>query len=182
MRRSRAPSRRASTPVLVRPRPGHPTQAIASRNGRVLRLAIGRSGIKTLKREGDGASPRARIRSVAMFCRTAPAMALPWRPVRAGDGWCDAPESPLYNGWVPRGTRLSHEVLQRPDGLYDWVVMTDHNQLPRRLGAGSAIFVHVARAAMTPTEGCLAFARDAWRRGVVPAGPFLVGCDPRPVR
>lgn len=98
------------------------------------------------------------------------------------DGWCDDPASLFYNAWVPAGAPVSHETLARTDGLYEWVMMTDHNQMPRVRGRGSAIFVHVARPGLTPTAGCLAFPRAEWQRGRVGAGPYLVGVDPRPVR
>jgi L,D-peptidoglycan transpeptidase YkuD (ErfK/YbiS/YcfS/YnhG family) len=74
--------------------------------------------------------------------------------------------------------------MTREDGLYDVVVVMDHNQRPRVRGAGSAIFLHVARRAggrLQPTAGCLAFASDDWRRGRVPLGVFLVGVEGRPL-
>jgi L,D-peptidoglycan transpeptidase YkuD (ErfK/YbiS/YcfS/YnhG family) len=72
--------------------------------------------------------------------------------------------------------------MLRQDGLYDVVLVTDHNQRPRVAGAGSAIFIHVARPGLTGTEGCVALPAAEWRRQRVPLGPYLVGVDPRPVR
>jgi L,D-peptidoglycan transpeptidase YkuD (ErfK/YbiS/YcfS/YnhG family) len=52
-----------------------------------------------------------------------------------------------------------HERLQRPDPLYDLVLITDWNW-PRAVpGEGSAIFVHAWRRPRLPTAGCVAFAR-----------------------
>ena len=76
--------------------------------------------------------------------------------------------------------RVSHETLRREDELYDHLIVTHHNSRPRVRGAGSDIFIHVARPAMTATEGCIAFPMAAWRRGVVPVGAYLIGVDPRP--
>ena len=43
--------------------------------------------------------------------------------------------------------------------VYDVIVVLDHNTWPRVRGAGSAIFVHLARPRFLPTEGCIALAR-----------------------
>ena len=179
--------RRASArPALVRPRPGRASQAIVSLGGRAIYAALGRSGIATLKREGDGATPRCRMRPIACLHRdrslARPSRVLPMRPVRARDGWCDEPRSQLYNRACRTPLRASHETLVREDALYDAIVVTDHNQRPRVRWRGSAVFVHVARDGLAPTAGCLAFARSDWQRGAVPTGPLLVGVDPRRVR
>jgi L,D-peptidoglycan transpeptidase YkuD (ErfK/YbiS/YcfS/YnhG family) len=129
--------------------------------GRTLRCALGRGGIRTDKREGDGATPAGRWRLVRALWRpdrgAAPETALPVAPVGRDDGWCDDPASADYN----RPVRLPHpascERMWRDDGLYDLVVVTDHNASPPVAGAGSAIFVHVARPDWGPTEGCVAF-------------------------
>ncbi|MBJ3776355.1 hypothetical protein [Acuticoccus mangrovi] len=72
--------------------------------------------------------------------------------------------------------------MVRNDHLYDYVMVMDHNQMPRVRGGGSAIFVHVARSGFGATEGCIAFPSAAWRRQVVPMGPYLVGVEARPAR
>ena len=43
--------------------------------------------------------------------------------------------------------------------LYDLVVIIGHNDAPVVLGAGSAVFLHLAREDWGPTEGCIAFRR-----------------------
>jgi len=180
----RARSRRR--PALVRGAPGVRHVALVSFRGRVLRAAIGGAGIAALKREGDGASPRARIGAVALLRTTTrrplPSGPLPWRQTRPRDGWCDDPRSALYNGPLRLPAAVRHETLRRDDGLYDPVVLTDHNRRPRVRRRGSAVFVHVAREGLSPTAGCLAFPDADWRRGVVPLGDYLVGVDPRPCR
>ena len=49
--------------------------------------------------------------------------------------------------------------MWREDGLYDVVAVLGYNDHPRSLGRGSAIFLHVARPDLAPTEGCIALAR-----------------------
>ena len=50
----------------------------------------------------------------------------------------------------------SSEELLRDDRLYDIVMVLSHNRRPRIMGAGSAIFLHVARPDFGPTAGCVA--------------------------
>lgn len=122
--------------------------------------ALGRSGRRVLKREGDGATPVGRYRIVRGLYRAdrmlRPRAALPLRPIRSNDGWCDAPDDRNYNRAVTYPYKASAERLRREDHLYDVVLLTSHNQRPRIKGAGSAIFVHHARQGYSPTEGCIA--------------------------
>jgi len=48
--------------------------------------------------------------------------------------------------------------MWRDDALYDIVVVIGHNDDPPGAGQGSAVFLHIARADGSPTEGCVAFA------------------------
>ena len=169
-------------PALVRRRALLPDQAIVSCGGRVFFAAIGSGGIRALKREGDRATPRARIRPVAGLQRRARPLALPWRLTRADDGWCDDPASGRYNTALRLPSRLSHEDLVRSDAIYDTIIITDHNLKPRVRQGGSAIFIHVARPGMTPTLGCIAYRAADWAHDNVPLGDYLIGTDPRPVR
>ncbi|MEQ1711122.1 MAG: L,D-transpeptidase catalytic domain protein, partial [Hyphomicrobium sp.] len=43
--------------------------------------------------------------------------------------------------------------------LYDLVIVIGFNDRPRRRGTGSAVFMHLARAEMSPTAGCIALTR-----------------------
>jgi L,D-peptidoglycan transpeptidase YkuD (ErfK/YbiS/YcfS/YnhG family) len=129
---------------------------------RRLRCAVGRSGIVEDKREGDSASPVGLwpMRSV-LFRRDrlgVVATALPARALEREDGWCDDPSDPCYNRSVrlPYGARC--EKLWRADRLYDIVVPLGYNDDPVVPGAGSAIFLHVARPDFAPTAGCIALA------------------------
>ena len=50
--------------------------------------------------------------------------------------------------------------MWREDGVYDLVVVLGYNDAPVVQGAGSAIFMHVARSDYAATEGCIALALD----------------------
>lgn len=126
--------------------------------------AIGRSGVRALKREGDGASPRGIWRVTRAFYRpdrmSRPCAAIPLTPLRPRFGWCDAPADRNYNRLVPLPYPASAEQLWRDDALYDLVLVLLYNLSPRSKGRGSAIFVHIARPDFAPTAGCIALKRE----------------------
>ena len=128
--------------------------------GRRLPCAIGRGGITTDKREGDGASPAGIWRLVGGMYRADRGVICGLRAVGHNDRWSDDPRDPAYNRHV-RGPDypFSHETLRRADRLYDIVLFSDWNWPDSRPGAGSAIFVHLWRSPRYPTAGCIAFAR-----------------------
>ena len=159
----------ALTRLHVRVRSPHCTHGRLVGGGFDLAATIGRSGLSALKREGDGASPRGRFRIVGGFYRpdrfgSRPRAGIPLVPLRPDDGWCDDPAHPLYNRPARLPLRASAETMRREDGLYDVVIVTDHNQRPRVRGRGSAIFFHIAREGFSPTQGCVAIAPAAMRR------------------
>ena len=121
---------------------------------------IGRSGRSHLKREGDGKTPIGFWRVEAGFFRSdrlrRMAGTCVLRPLRNTDGWCDDPTSGQYNRPVTLPLDRGHESLWREDGAYDVVFPTDHNQRPRVRNAGSAIFLHLTRAGVGHTAGCVA--------------------------
>jgi L,D-peptidoglycan transpeptidase YkuD (ErfK/YbiS/YcfS/YnhG family) len=130
--------------------------------------ALGRGGAGVLKREGDGATPRGRYRLLFVLYKPGlvarPRTALPVRAVRAADGWCDSPRDRNYNRPVKLPYPSSAERLWRGDGLYDVVVVVGYNDVPRVRNRGSAIFMHVARSDLAPTEGCIALRPRDLRR------------------
>jgi L,D-peptidoglycan transpeptidase YkuD (ErfK/YbiS/YcfS/YnhG family) len=143
-----------------------------------VRCALGRTGPTRRKREGDGATPIGRFALLQLFYRPdkgpRPRSLLPMRAIAPEDGWCDAPGDRAYNTRVARPYPASHEEMWRDDGMYDYVLDIDYNRgggrragarpLGIRKGAGSAIFMHVARPGFTPTAGCVALRKSDLRR------------------
>ena len=131
--------------------------------GRSFRCAVGRGGVSSAKREGDGATPIGTwpLRQV-LYRRDRgmrPVTALQTTALRPADGWCDAPSDPNYNRMVRHPYPASAEHLWRRDSIYDLIVVVGYNDAPVIPGKGSAIFLHVARPDYSPTAGCVAFSR-----------------------
>ena len=126
--------------------------------------AIGRGGVAANKQEGDGATPIGEFSLRQVFYRPdrldRPQTSLPVRSLRVEDGWCDDPGDERYNQLVTLPYAARSEKMWREDGLYDIVTVIGFNDLPPVYGHGSAIFLHVAAAELSPTEGCLALAMN----------------------
>ncbi|MBL8895224.1 MAG: L,D-transpeptidase family protein [Rhizobiales bacterium] len=141
----------------------------------IIPCRLGRSGIKPLKREGDGATPAGRWTLRHVLFRsdriTRPLTRLAGRAMRRGDGWCDAPEDRNYNRPVRLPYPASHENLWRNDRLYDVVVILSHNERPRQRYHGSAVFLHMADPEGRPTAGCIAVAPRDMARLLTLCGP-----------
>jgi L,D-peptidoglycan transpeptidase YkuD (ErfK/YbiS/YcfS/YnhG family) len=131
-------------------------------------VALGRSGIRVDKREGDGATPRGRFHPVRVWWRAdrslRPCTLLPVRRIGRADAWCEDPTDRRYNRPVRLTDGQAGDRLWRVDHLYDLVIELDHNVQPRAARRGSAIFVHVARPGLEPTAGCVALPAPSLRR------------------
>ena len=138
--------------------------AWASLGERRWRCVVGAGGVREDKVEGDGATPVGEFPLRHLYFRNdrlvLPKVRLPARPIGEHDGWCDVPLAPAYNRLVRIPNDWSHEKMWREDGLYDLLVVVGYNDDPPEGEWGSAIFLHIARDDMSPTRGCIAFARD----------------------
>jgi len=146
------------------------TQNLEYRGGRLYwprgsaAAAVGRSGVRADKREGDGATPAGTFPLVSVLYRpdriAPPLSQLPVRPLATSDGWVDEPGDPNYNRPVSLPYPASAEQMWRQDGLYDALVVIGYNMAPVIPGAGSAIFLHVAAPDFAPTAGCVAVEKN----------------------
>jgi L,D-peptidoglycan transpeptidase YkuD (ErfK/YbiS/YcfS/YnhG family) len=136
--------------------------------GAVFPCALGRSGVRVAKREGDGGTPRARLPLRRVFFRAdrlpRPRTLLPVRAIRPRDAWCDDLSDRRYNRLIDRPPGEAEERLTRDDYLYDVIVELGWNDAPVRRGRGSAIFWHLARPGFTPTAGCVAVRGEVFAR------------------
>ena len=149
--------------------------AWASLGERRWRCVVGAGGVREDKVEGDAATPAGEYPLRHIYFRNdrlvLPKVRLPARPIGERDGWCDDPQSPAYNRLIHLPSSSSHEKMWREDGLYDLVVVVGYNDNPPEGEWGSAIFLHIARQDMSPTRGCVAFARDDLLELVTLIGP-----------
>jgi L,D-peptidoglycan transpeptidase YkuD (ErfK/YbiS/YcfS/YnhG family) len=133
-------------------------------NGQRYRCAVGRDGVTAAKREGDHQTPLGTFPLRAVLYRpdrlAPPVTGLPCHALTPADGWCDDPASSDYNRRVILPHPARHEVLWRDDSVYDLIVVVGYNDAPVVPGAGSAIFMHLARDGYAGTEGCVAFAQE----------------------
>lgn len=160
--------KRASPRVKVTVKAGRPTQGWLFAGPLRLQLALGRSGVKAIKIEGDGATPRGAFRPVRAWWRAdrgvRPRTSLPVRRIGPADAWCEDPTDRRYNRPVRLAEGAPGDRLWREDHLYDLVVELDHNTRPRIARRGSAVFIHIARPGFKPTAGCVALRPNCLRR------------------
>ncbi|MBZ8135059.1 L,D-transpeptidase [Afifella sp. IM 167] len=163
-RATRAPRR-----IVVRPLPLPRHSGLLQLEGHLHRCALGRSGVTHRKREGDGATPVGclTLEWGALRPDRRPPMPIPTLPtlrLAPDDGWCDASHATQYNRAVRLPVPFSAERMWREDHLYDAVIGLSWNTQPVRRGLGSAIFLHLARPGLRPTDGCVAVPRPLMRR------------------
>ncbi len=159
----------------MRRKPSEPARGVLQAGPLTLPVALGRTGIKANKREGDGATPRGSFRLKRLWWRAdrhpRPPTLLPVRRITGADGWCEDPADRHYNRPVKLPPGAKADRLARKDALYDFIVEIDHNTRPRVAGRGSAVFIHVARPAFAPTAGCVALTLPSLRRLLARLGP-----------
>jgi L,D-peptidoglycan transpeptidase YkuD (ErfK/YbiS/YcfS/YnhG family) len=159
----------------VRARPAYRRQGWLAAGPWRIPVALGRSSIMANKREGDGATPAGRYHLVRLWWRSdrlpRPRTLLPARPIMASDAWCEDPADRRYNRPIRLLPGQAGDRLWRSDALYDMIIEIDQNARPRIAGRGSAVFIHVARAKLAPTAGCIAMPATALRRLLSRLGP-----------
>ena len=154
--------------ITVRKRPsGLIHEGLILYSGKSYPCCLGRSGITTNKREGDGATPAGRFGLLYAFFRaervSKPRTPLPLSTIKKEYGWCDDPRDPNYNSLISLPFSGSHEIMTRHDRLYDICIVLDYNIHPRVQNRGSAIFFHQTSTVRGPTEGCVAIDPELMR-------------------
>jgi L,D-peptidoglycan transpeptidase YkuD (ErfK/YbiS/YcfS/YnhG family) len=139
------------------------------------RAVAGVAGVRAAKKEGDGATPAGTFPlPFGMYRPDRIKLShtdLPMTPLREAHAWVDDPGDPSYNRLVELPYPAHTEQMWRADGIYDLLVVVGANMNPTKPGAGSAIFLHIARPDFTPTEGCIAIGRSALLNLVTLLGP-----------
>jgi L,D-peptidoglycan transpeptidase YkuD (ErfK/YbiS/YcfS/YnhG family) len=139
------------------------------------RAAVGTAGVSPTKQEGDKATPAGKFPLPFGMWRPdrlqLPDTNLPMKPLREAHAWVDDPDDPKYNQLVELPYPAHTEEMWRADGIYDLLAVVGYNMNPTQLGAGSAIFLHIARPNFAPTEGCVAIERSVLLNLIPLLGP-----------
>lgn len=120
-----------------------------------------------IKQEGDGKSPAGIFRLSTAFGYAAqgqPGWKMPYLNLTSSVECVDDARSKFYNRVLDRASVSpdwnSSEQMLRPDGLYRWGLVVDHNAEPVTAGAGSCIFLHIWLGTGVGTTGCTAMAQE----------------------
>lgn len=124
---------------------------------------VGRGGVKTDKREGDGGTPAGVFGLQRAFGMAAdPGARLPYTQLEPDHFWVDDPGSRYYNLWVkdqvPDPDWSSAEAMFEQPQAYKYAIVIEYNVEPVVRGRGSAIFLHCEIGA--PTSGCVSVPED----------------------
>jgi L,D-peptidoglycan transpeptidase YkuD (ErfK/YbiS/YcfS/YnhG family) len=161
--------------IRVRAAAGDSRRGWLIAGGRTIPVALGRSGIRADKREGDGGTPKGTFWPRQLWWRAdrhpRPRTFLAVRAIGPEDAWCEDPSSRHYNQPVRRDREHGGDRLRRDDQLYDFIVEIDHNSAPCIRGRGSAVFLHLARDNFGPTAGCVSMTKSSMLRLLARLGP-----------
>ena len=161
--------------VRIHAAAGDPRRGWLTADGRTVPVALGRSGVRANKREGDGGTPKGTFRPRRLWWRAdrhpRPLTFLPIRAIGLEDAWCEDPSSRHYNQPMRLHREQNGDRLRSDDHLYDFIVEIDHNSSPRITGRGSAVFLHLARGNFAPTAGCVSMTKATMLRLLARLGP-----------
>ena len=123
------------------------------------KCSIGKNGLAKNKIEGDKKTPIGTFTLGNLLYRndrnSKPLTNLKCIPIEKNMGWCDDVKSKkYYNKLINVRKNLRHEKLYRKDYKYDFLVPINYNTKNIRIGAGSAIFIHLTKK-YNPTAGCI---------------------------
>ncbi len=125
------------------------------------KCSIGKNGSKNNKLEGDNSTPKGTFKIGNIFYRSdrvkKPITKLNIVKIKKNMGWCDDPNSKLYNKLIHINKKLNarHEKLYRKDYKYDLLIVIKYNIKKIIKNKGSAIFLHLTKD-YSPTRGCIA--------------------------
>jgi len=130
---------------------------------------LGRNGLSSNRREGDGTTPTGtyRIGRTMYGNEPNPGVRFQYRRLRCGDWWDEDPSSPSYNtfqhvrcGTKPAFAGGSEGMWQQPRP-YPFLAVIEYNTSPVIPWKGSGIFLHSQTGG--PTIGCVSLRRGELR-------------------
>ena len=129
----------------------------------IFKCCIGKNGLSKNKIEGDGKTPIGKYSLGDLYYRAdrigKPITKLKCIKINKKMGWCDDVKyKDYYNKLINTKKKIKHEKLFRRDYKYDLMITINYNTKKRKIGKGSAIFLHLTKN-FKPTLGCIAIAR-----------------------
>tara|TARA_Y100000741_G_scaffold71527_1_gene52099 strand:- start:405 stop:899 length:495 start_codon:yes stop_codon:yes gene_type:complete len=126
----------------------------------IFKCSIGKNGLTKRKIEGDKKTPIGTFTLGNLLYRNdrnpKPLTKLKCIPIKKNMGWCDDVKSKrYYNKLIKVKKNLQYEKLFRKDHKYDFLIPINYNTKNTKIGAGSAIFIHLTKK-FNPTSGCIA--------------------------
>ena len=126
------------------------------------KCVIGKGGKIKDKKEGDKKTPKGTFSLGNLFYRSdkkkKPTTKLRCIKILKNMGWCDDPLSKKYYNKlinIKMKPNLRFEKLFRKNSIYDYLIPLNYNTQKRKLGKGSAIFIHLTKN-FKKTLGCIA--------------------------
>ena len=131
--------------------------------GYKIKCCIGKSGISSMKKEGDLSTPKGVFKLGSLYYRkdriNTPKCKIKKRILLKKMGWCNDSKSKNYNKEIKFPFKYKAERLYRKDGIYDLFINIKYNFRPVIKKKGSAIFLHLSDDRYKPTEGCVAITK-----------------------
>ena len=123
------------------------------------KCCIGKNGFTKKKIEGDKKTPKGTFSLGNIFYRQdrklKPLSKLKVLTIKRNMAWCnDTNSKKSYNKLIKADSILKHEKLFRKDYKYDYLIPIKYNWFNRKIGIGSAIFIHLTKN-YKPTAGCI---------------------------
>ena len=128
-----------------------------------LKCSVGKSGIRSKKKEGDFATPKGMFKLGSLYYRKdrikLPKCKIVKKVIKKNTGLCDDNKSRKYNREISFPFKYRAEKFYRKDKIYDLLIVIKYNYTPTVKKKGSAIFLHLADEKYKPTKGCVAIAK-----------------------
>ena len=125
-----------------------------------IKCSIGKRGLTKKKTEGDLKTPKGIFNFKFVLYRPDKikyfSTGIRKIKIKKNFGWCDDPKSKFYNKLINFPFKKSAEKLYLRKNIYDIILVINYNLNPVKKNKGSAIFLHVAKKSLSPTNGCLA--------------------------
>ena len=129
-------------------------------NDFIFKCSIGKNGLSSNKVEGNKKTPKGIFSLGCLYYRNdrvyKPKTKLKCLKISRLKGWSnDVRNEKYYNKIIKIRKKIRHEKLFRKDYKYDYFIPILYNTKQRKIGKGSAIFIHLTKNYKS-TAGCIA--------------------------